>query len=84
MNEIKKVAEASNIEYNNISRMINSDCRIGVSHMQVPGPDGLNGFGGACFPKDTSALLKYAESLNVEMMVLQSAVTKNNALRIDE
>ena len=23
--------------------------------MQVPGPDGDRGFGGACFPKDTEA-----------------------------
>lgn len=83
MNEIKKVAEASNIDYDVISRIINSDCRIGSSHMQVPGPDGLYGFGGACFPKDTSALLKYAESLNVEMLVLKAAVEKNNKIRIN-
>jgi len=82
MNEIKKVAEASNIDYNVICKMIYSDHRVGITHMQVPGPDGLFGFGGACFPKDTSALLKYAESINVEMDVLQSAVNKNNKVRI--
>jgi len=83
MNEIKKVAETSNLDYNVICRMINNDERIGVSHMQVPGPDGKYGFGGACFPKDTSALLKYANSINVEMSVLQAAVDKNNKIRFE-
>jgi len=83
MNEIKKLAEASKVSYDIIARMITTDNRIGSSHMQVPGPDGLYGFGGACFPKDTSALLKYADSLNVEMSVLQSAVNRNNKIRID-
>ena len=82
MNEIKKVAEASNLDYNVICRMIYSDRRIGITHMQVPGPDGFYGFGGACFPKDTSALLKYSEKIGVEMSVLQSAVDKNNKIRV--
>ena len=29
--------------------------------MNVPGHDGRKGFGGACFPKDSLALVKYAE-----------------------
>jgi UDPglucose 6-dehydrogenase len=83
MNEIKKVAEASNIDYNIVRKMIYDDHRIGITHMQVPGPDGQYGFGGACFPKDTSALLKYAESIGVEMSVLQAAVDKNNRVRFE-
>jgi UDPglucose 6-dehydrogenase len=83
MNEIKKVAEASNIDYNVLIELVTNDYRIGSSHMQVPGPDGLFGFGGACFPKDTSALLSYAKSLGVEMSVLQAAVDKNNKVRIE-
>lgn len=35
---------------------ITLDKRIGMSHTQVPGPDGKFGYGGHCFPKDTSAL----------------------------
>jgi UDPglucose 6-dehydrogenase len=64
--------------------MVTSDKRIGSSHMQVPGPDGSFGFGGACFPKDTSALLKIAESLNLTPMVLDAAVRKNTFLRLTE
>ncbi len=33
-----------------------ADGRIAHSHTQVPGPDGLMGFGGACLPKDTKSL----------------------------
>jgi len=50
--------------------------------MRVPGPDGSFGFGGACFPKDTSALLKYAESIGQTPMVLDAAVKKNTLLRL--
>jgi UDPglucose 6-dehydrogenase len=82
MNELYFLAKASDCDYNKIASMIKSDVRIGNSHMQVPGPDGSFGFGGACFPKDTSALLKYAESQNVQMNVLDAAVKKNTLLRL--
>lgn len=84
MNELYALAKASGCEYDSIVTMIKQDPRIGRSHMQVPGPDGEFGFGGACFPKDTSALLKYAEKIGVEMSVLDAAVTKNTALRLTE
>ena len=29
--------------------------------MYVPGHDGRRGFGGACFPKDIDALIKYGK-----------------------
>ena len=84
MNELYAVAQAAGIEYGNIAHMIKVDPRIGNSHMQVPGPDGQLGFGGACFPKDTSALLKYAESIGAQMNVLDAAVKKNTILRLTE
>jgi len=84
MNELYKVAEKSGLDYDKISVMIKADNRIGSSHLQVPGPDGSFGFGGACFPKDTSALLKYAESLGLNMNVVDAAVKKNTILRLTE
>ena len=84
MNELYAVAQAAGIDYNNIAHMIKVDPRIGNSHMQVPGPDGNLGFGGACFPKDTSALLKYAEGIGAQMNVLDAAVKKNTILRLTE
>jgi UDPglucose 6-dehydrogenase len=57
------------------------DPRMGTSHMKVPGLDGRPGFGGACFPKDTTALLAYAKSIGVDMSVLREVVMANAAIR---
>jgi UDP-glucose 6-dehydrogenase len=38
--------------------------------MDVPGPDGQYGWGGACFPKDVAAILEEALDLNVELELL--------------
>ena len=61
--------------------IISNDKRIGNSHMNVPGHDGKNGFGGACFPKDTFALCKYADELELPLKVLKSVIEKNNCIR---
>lgn len=84
MNEIYKVATAAGLDYTNISKLVSLDSRIGESHLKVPGPDGSLGFGGMCFPKDTNALLKYAESIDVNLNVLDTAVKKNTLLRLQE
>ena len=84
MNELYNLAQAAGINYDNVAHMIKADPRIGNSHMKVPGPDGHMGFGGACFPKDTSALLKYAEGLGAQMNVLNAAVKKNTLLRLTD
>lgn len=84
MNELQEVAEAAGLDYDKIAFMVIRDKRIGRSHMLVPGPDGAYGFGGTCFPKDTSALLKYAQSIGVNMNVLDAAVRKNTLLRLKD
>jgi len=82
MNELYQLCQKMEINYYNVAGMVMSDYRIGKSHMQVPGPDGKFGFGGACFPKDTAALLKIAENNGVSMNVLDAAVKKNSSLRL--
>ncbi len=84
MNEIYQLAEAIGADYKIVSWMATLDERIGNSHMRVPGPDGQFGFGGMCFPKDTSALLKYAEEVGVALNVLDAAVKKNTLLRLTD
>jgi UDPglucose 6-dehydrogenase len=84
MNELQELCSKTGLDYNNVAYMVTQDPRIGSSHMQVPGPDGNYGFGGACFPKDTSALLKYAEQNGSVMNVLDAAVKKNTLLRLTE
>ncbi len=82
-NEIHELFEASgsNTEWEQFTKMLASDPRIGTSHMQVPGPDGKKGFGGHCFPKDTNALNYYAKLSGVKLDVLKKVISKNNDIR---
>jgi UDPglucose 6-dehydrogenase len=82
MNEMNSIAEKLGYDWNHIRSMMMHDNRIGPSHTRVPGLDGQYGFGGMCFPKDTSALLKYAETLDANLNVLDSSVKKNTLLRL--
>ena len=63
--------------------IISMDNRIGSSHMQVPGIDGKLGFGGPCFPKDCSALIKYSNDINKPFELLEKARIINNKIRRD-
>jgi len=82
-NEIHQVFNKlkSNDIWESFIKTLSLDKRIGESHMNVPGHDGKKGFGGACFPKDTAALLKYAEGIGVELHVLRSVINRNNIIR---
>jgi UDPglucose 6-dehydrogenase len=66
-----------NGNYSTILDAMLTDPRIGKSHTAVPGFDGKRGFGGACFPKDTAALLNFDPSLTV----LREVIAVNNAYR---
>ncbi len=68
-------------DWDSVINIISRDKRIGDSHMQVPGHDGRKGFGGACFPKDSLALIKFAKNLGVNLNSLISTVRINNKLR---
>jgi UDPglucose 6-dehydrogenase len=84
MNELYQLCEKMGIDYKKVVTMASADRRIGSSHLRVPGPDGNFGFGGACFPKDTAALLKIAEDNGVPLGVLDTAVKQNTLLRLTE
>tara|TARA_A100001388_G_scaffold198720_1_gene150140 strand:+ start:572 stop:1432 length:861 start_codon:yes stop_codon:yes gene_type:complete len=71
----------NNDDWETFIETVSLDKRIGKSHMNVPGHDGKRGFGGACFPKDTSALMKYAKDIGVELNVLKAVISKNNIIR---
>lgn len=78
MNQFKDIVDDHDAKYNVIANAIGSDPRIGHSHTQVPGPDGRKGYGGACFPKDTSALSSFARG---EFSVLDEVISANNRYR---
>jgi UDPglucose 6-dehydrogenase len=81
MNELKELCNKVHVNYNKVTSHMALDKRIGNSHMDVPGPDGMLGFGGACFPKDTNAFLTYAQDNDILLSVLDKAVEKNNNYR---
>ena len=83
MNEIYDLAKKTECDFNLVSKMVTQDRRIGASHMRVPGPDGNFGFGGMCFPKDSAALLKFAQTQGVDLSVLEAAIKKNKVFRND-
>jgi len=82
-NELKQLFSEMGSEdsWESFISYISRDHRIGSSHMSVPGPDGKKGFGGACFPKDTNALLNFAELKNVKLEVLKKVIQVNNDIR---
>ena len=71
----------TNESWSNFIEFLSKDSRIGHSHMMVPGHDGRYGFGGACLPKDVAAIVKYSNSLNIELDLLKNAIKTNNQIR---
>lgn len=71
-------ASGSHSSWEEFTEMLGTDPRMGNSHMSVPGPDGKFGFGGHCFPKDTKALLHFAEKAGANLEVLKTAVYMND------
>lgn len=62
-NEIYLLCQKLGVSYDDVKLLTQLDRRIGLSHMNVPGPDGHLGYGGHCFVKDTQNLAYLAEQL---------------------
>ena len=69
------------IDYNQVINLSVKDERLGNSHWMVPGPDGDYGFGGHCFPKDLSAIIKMGENLGTTINVLKATKETNDKIR---
>ena len=76
-NQFFDVVSYEDANYNQIITAISTDSRIGNSHTLVPGFDGKRGFGGACFPKDTTAFSSFVP----EFTVLKKVIEENNKYR---
>jgi len=77
-NQLYDLCEAYDVDYQEVSELVSSDHRIGISHTDVTL---ARGWGGHCFPKDTSALIFTAENENVDLSVLKEAINYNNKIR---
>lgn len=74
INEIANMAEQCGANIADIAKGIGLDKRIGDRFLN-PGP----GFGGSCFPKDTLALAHTAETLGVNLSIVNAVIESNEA-----
>jgi nucleotide sugar dehydrogenase len=81
MNEMRRVADKVDVDWETAVDGFVADGRIGHSHLQVPGPDGKFGFGGTCFPKDINAFMSFARSLHLNINVIEAAWQTNLEVR---
>ena len=80
MNEFYDFCGATHTDYETVVTMAKQDARMGTSHFQVPGPDGLRGFGGTCFPKDTHSLYCQMNAHGVAPYVYPAILTRNDTV----
>lgn len=73
INEIAYLSEKAGGSIKDISKGLGLDNRIGSKFLNA-GP----GYGGSCFPKDTSALVEMAKDYSVEMTIIESVIQSNN------
>jgi len=72
MNELALLAEKLGADIEHVRVGIGSDPRIGY-HFLYPGA----GFGGSCFPKDVTALLRTAQENGIELKVVRAVEEAN-------
>tara|TARA_B110000977_G_scaffold201437_1_gene296026 strand:- start:3001 stop:3798 length:798 start_codon:yes stop_codon:yes gene_type:complete len=80
-NEINQLCENLGVSYQRVKLATQLDNRIGTSHMDVPGSDGMRGWGGACFPKDTSEFTLTAEDSASRLELLENVIELNRKHR---
>ncbi len=83
-NEMYEACESLGVKYNSVRYATIMMGGIGHGHTAVPGPDGKRGFGGMCFPKDTSAFAKWANQNAICALTLSGAILTNKAVRVEE
>ena len=72
INEIARLCDHLAVDVTEVARGIGADERIGAQFLQA----GI-GYGGSCFPKDTSALVMMGREFNLEMPLLRNVQEVN-------
>ncbi len=72
INEVADLCEMVGGNVHDVARGMGLDGRIGGKFLH-PGP----GYGGSCFPKDTLALVRTAQTVGAEMKIVESVVDVN-------
>jgi UDPglucose 6-dehydrogenase len=76
INEIANLCDRIGCDVHDVARAMGMDNRIGRKFLH-PGP----GFGGSCFPKDTTALLSVARRYDSEARIVEAVVEVNRLQR---
>lgn len=79
-NQVFDLCEKYDINYDCVRQGVCDDTRIGHSHSFVD-TDTKRGWGGMCFPKDTSALIEIAKQKNIDLSLIEEAVNYNKKIR---
>jgi len=64
-----------------VVKAFHADVRVGNSHGAVPGPDGMMGYGGKCFPKDVAAIIHFADRVRRPFSLLAEIQRINHEIR---
>lgn len=79
-NEVYRLCQQMDIDYDSVRLLVQEDKRIGTSHMNVPGDHGL-GYGGSCFPKDVQALINMAQFHGGKFEILTKVDEVNSQIK---
>lgn len=77
-NQVYDLCSAAFVDYEGVAQAIAADPRIGNSHTAVTDE---RGFGGHCFPKDTSATVFTADTFGVDLSLIRDAIRYNKSVR---
>lgn len=80
-NQIFDICVATGSDFETVRHILSNDTRIGNGHTMVPGFDGARGWGGHCFPKDTTAFAHWANVVEAPVTLVESAIQYNNKVR---
>ena len=76
INEVANLCDRIGCDVHDVARAMGMDNRIGRYFLH-PGP----GYGGSCFPKDTTALLSVAKEYGAESRIVEAVVEVNDRQR---
>ncbi len=80
-NELFEFSSSMECDFNKVREIMLKNKWINPMHTNVPGHDGLLSYGGACFPKDTNALLNHMKRVGTSHMVLEATVKERDIMR---
>ena len=77
INEIASICEGSGADVESVSKGMGLDSRIGNKFLNA-GP----GYGGSCFPKDTSALCHIGREFDAPQLITEAAILANENVKM--